>query len=72
MSQNSRKIVSRPCSHENSSFIGAFVKLRKATVSFVTYVRLYVCLVFCPHGIIRLSLVGSAWKMILTTFFENL
>jgi hypothetical protein len=54
------KTVPRPCLHENSSFIGAFAELRKATVSFVTSVRLYVYLVFCPHGINRLPLDGSA------------
>ena len=38
--------------------LGAFAKLRRATVSFVMSVRLSVC----PHGTTRLPLDGLSWK----------
>ena len=46
------------------SFLGAFTKLRKATISFVMSV--------CPHGTTRLPLDGYWWNLIFETFFENL
>ena len=40
-------------------FLGAFTKSRKATLSFVMFVR--------PHGTTRLTLDGFSWNLI----FEN-
>jgi len=34
--------------------LGAFAKLRKATVSFVVFIRSSVCPSICPHATIRL------------------
>ena len=41
-------------------FRGAFAKLRKTTISFVTSV----CPSFCPHGTIRLLPEGLSWNLI--------
>jgi hypothetical protein len=50
-------------------FLGAFAKLRKATISFVTSVFPSVC----PHGTARLPLVGLSEVWYLRFFFfENL
>ena len=48
------------------SFLGAFAKLRKATLSCVTSVRLSVR----PHGTTRLSLDGFLWNLIFEDFSE--
>ena len=45
----------------NGTFLGAFAKLRKATISFVMSVRLSVC----PHGTSRLPLDGFSRNLIL-------
>ena len=50
-----------------NSLLGAFAKLRKATVSFVMSVFLSVC----PHGIIRLPLEGFSLNSIFEYFSEN-
>ena len=46
------------CCWQNSELIGAFAKLRKATISFV----LCVCLSVRPHGTSRLPMDGFSWK----------
>jgi hypothetical protein len=43
-----------------NSFLGAFVKLRKATISFVMSV--------CPHGITRLPMDGYLWNLVYEDF----
>ena len=45
-------------------FIGVFIKLQQATISFVMSVCLYVC----PHGTTQLPLDGFSWNMM---FQEN-
>jgi hypothetical protein len=50
-----------------SSFLGAFAKLRKATISFAMSVLLSVC----PHGT-RLPLEGFSWIFFIWESFENL
>ena len=51
-------------------FLGAFAKLRKATISFVMYVHLSVC------QSVRIEQFGSSWtnlvKFFVCAFFENL
>ena len=47
-----------------SSFLGAFAKLRKATISFV----MSVCLSVRPHGTTRLPLDGFLWNLIFEDF----
>ena len=44
--------------------MGALVKLRKVTISFVTSV----CLSVCPHGTPRLPLTGFSWQVIFEYF----
>jgi len=53
-------------------FLGAFAKLRKATVSFVMSVRQSVCPSICPHWINRLLLDGFSWNLIFEYFSNNL
>ena len=48
----------------NTTFSGAFVKLRNATISFVMCV--------CPHGTTRLPLERVCLKFNIWVFFENL
>ena len=50
--------------------LGAFTKLRKATISFVLClsVRPSVRLFFCPHGTARLPLGGFSWNLIFMYF----
>ena len=47
-----------------NAFLDAFVKLRKATISFV----MSVCLSVCPSGATRLPQVGFSYNLI----FEDL
>jgi hypothetical protein len=47
-----------------SVLLGAFAKLRKATVSFVMLVRLSVC----PHETTRLPIYGFSWYLIFEYF----
>jgi len=50
----------------SSQFLGAFVKLGKATVRFVMSVRPLAC----PHGTTRLALDGFSWNFIFGDFFK--
>jgi hypothetical protein len=51
------------------AFLGAFAKLRKVTMSFVSLsARLFVC----PRGTTRLPLDGFSGNLIFWAFFENL
>jgi len=43
-------------------FLGAFAKLRKATISFVTSVCPPIRPSFCPHGTARLPRNGFSWS----------
>jgi hypothetical protein len=53
------------CEHQQlSSFLSAFAKLRKATVSVVMSVRLSVCL----RGTTQLPLDGFSWNLIFESF----
>jgi hypothetical protein len=45
-------------------FLGAFAKLRKATVSFVTFV----CPSVWPHGISQLPMHGFSWNLVFEDF----
>jgi hypothetical protein len=54
----------RPQSHRDRLLLGAFAKLRKATINFVMSVRLFVC----PHGTTRLPLDGFSWNLIFESF----
>jgi len=47
----------------NSDFLGAFAKLRKASISFIMSVR--------PHGSTRLPLDGFSRNFIFEVFFRN-
>jgi hypothetical protein len=49
-------------------FFGAFPKSRKATISFVTSVRLSVCPSVGPHRTTRLPVEGFSWNVILLDF----
>jgi len=49
------------------SFLGAFAKLRKASISCVMSVRLFVC----PHGTTRLPLDGFSWIVVFEYFSKN-
>jgi hypothetical protein len=55
------------------SLLGAFAKLRKATVSFVMSVRPSirppVCLYVCPHGTARFLVDRFSWKFMSEYFF---
>jgi len=54
-------------------FLGAFARLRKATISFVLYVWPAVRLSVCSHGITRLPLDGFfLMKFYIWIFFQNL
>ena len=56
------KRVSNKCKfHYRILFLGAFAKLRKATISFV----MSVCLSVCPHRSTRLPLDGFWWNLML-------
>ena len=46
-------------------FFDAFVKLRKATISF----DMFVCPSICPHGTTRLPLDGFSWILVFEHFF---
>jgi hypothetical protein len=50
------------------NFLGAFTKLRKATISF----DMPACLSVRPHGITWLPLEGFSYNLIFGDFFENL
>jgi len=50
-----------------STFLSAFAKLPKATVSFV----MSVCLSVCPHDTTRLPLHGLAYHFIFGIFFRQ-
>ena len=50
--------------HTRQTFTGAFVKLRKATISFV----MSVCLSVCPHGTTHIPLDGFAWNLLFEDF----
>jgi hypothetical protein len=54
------------------TFLRAFTKSRKATISFVMPVRPSVRPPARSHGSIRLALDGFCWNLIFQTFFENL
>jgi len=43
------------------SLIGAFAKLRRATISFIMSVRLSLRLSFCPHGTPRPHWTDFGW-----------
>jgi len=51
----------------NGSFLGAFAKLRKATISFDVFARPFVC----QHGTTRLPLDGLSRTSIFENFLEN-
>jgi len=59
---------------KQSDALGAFVKLQKATISFVMFVCLSVRPSVSPHGITRLQLDGFSWNFheSFMKFFENL
>ena len=68
-SQISKKDINTLCG-QFVEFLGAFVKLRKATISFVTSV--FACPSARPQGTTRLQLDGFSWNFIFEHFFENL
>ena len=49
--------------------LGAFAKLRKATISFVMFVRLSACLSILPHWTTQCALDGFSWNMTFEDFF---
>jgi hypothetical protein len=51
---------------KHSQFLGAFAKLRKATIRFVMSVRPF----FCPCGTTRLPLDRFPWKFIFECFWK--
>jgi len=51
----------------NPRFLGAFAKLRKATISFV----LSFCLSVLPHGTTQLPLDGLSWNWYFSNFRES-
>jgi hypothetical protein len=56
------------CCWQNSELLGAFAKLRKATISFV----LCVCLSIRPHGTSRLPMGGFSWNFTFEHFSKIL
>jgi hypothetical protein len=48
-------------------FLGAFAKLREATISFL----LSVCMSSCPHGTTRLPLDGFSLNLVFEYFFRK-
>jgi hypothetical protein len=66
-SENCKNDIKAMCG-QKLEFLGAFAKLRKATVNFVTPVRLSVR----PRGATRLPLVGFSLNLIFKYFLENL
>jgi len=52
-------------------FLGAFSKLRRATISFVISVRLSVCLSVHPHETTRLPMDRFSWNLVFH-YFSNI
>jgi len=50
--------------HVRQAFLGASLKLRKATISFV----MSVCLSVCPHGTTHIPLHEFSWNLIFEDF----
>jgi len=59
----------------NCAFLGAFAKLRKATISFIMFVRPSVrpsvCVPVRSYGTTRLPLDGLSWKLMFEYFFRK-
>jgi hypothetical protein len=62
-SKNNADNMNKMC-HKNAEFLGALVKLRKATISFVISVRLSVR----PYGTSRLPLDGFSRNLVFNYF----